>query len=248
MNPAITSLKSIVGIVTLSCLLALSAPTWAEEDLWEEDEPWEEAGEPVEQEINDPLEWMNRGIYRFNKVFDDYLLSPVARGYGRITPKPVKLGVSNFFDNITYPVVIVNDVLQGKFAQGGSDFGRLVINSTVGLLGFFDVATRLDINENSEDLGQTFAVWGMGDGPYLMLPFLGPSTVRDGTGLIGDYFLNPITYIDHDRTRYSFTAVRIVDTRYRFLEAGDIVDESAIDPYAYIRSAYLQSREKSITE
>ncbi|RLA17916.1 MAG: VacJ family lipoprotein [Gammaproteobacteria bacterium] len=248
MNPVIASLKSTASIVILSGMLALSAPAWAEEDLWEEEAAWEEAGEPVEQPISDPLEWMNRGIYSFNKFFDDYLLSPVARGYGWITPQPVKQGISNFYDNLTYPVVIVNGALQGKFSQSGSDVSRLLINSTAGLLGFFDMATRMDINEHHADLGQTFGKWGLGSGPYLVIPFLGPSGVRDGVGLVGDFFLDPITYIDHNRTRYSFRAVEIVDKRYRFLEASDILEETAIDPYAYVRSAYLQSREQAIAE
>ncbi len=139
----------------------------------------------------DPFEPINRPIYRFNDIADRYVLRPVGRGYNYVLPQPVRNGVGNFFDNITYPVTIVNGALQGKFSQAGWDSIRFLMNSTFGILGFMDLATREGLPKNNEDLGQTFAVWGIPAGPYIVLPLLGPSTVRDGIGILGNVRVNP---------------------------------------------------------
>ena len=242
MNLTITSLKTTISIAAISGLIGATGPASADEELW--DEPGDAAGES----IYDPLESMNRTIYDFNAVFDDFVLAPVARGYDSVAPEPLKQGASNFFDNLSYPVVVVNSLLQGKFIQGGSDFARFLVNSTVGLFGIFDVAIHLDMVEHQEDLGQTLATWGVSDGAYLVLPFIGPSSVRHGTGIIGDAFIDPVYDLEDRSARAALVAAKAVDLRYGLLDEGNVVDETAIDPYAFMRSAYLQSRTQAISE
>jgi len=227
-------------ITSISCMLFTSAPVWAEEDFWEEHDA-------VVESVNDPMESWNRKVYQFNQSFDQYVMKPVARGYDDTAPKPVKQSISNFFSNLSYPVVVANDLLQGKFLQGGSDFARFVVNSTVGVLGLFDPASHLDMVKHDEDLGQTFATWGVSEGPYLVLPFLGPASLRDGGGIIGDAYIDPLYAIDDIGARNALVASKAVDTRYRLLKEGDMVDEAAIDPYAFMRSAYRQARTQKIS-
>lgn len=190
----------------------------------------------------DPFERVNRAVFRFNDAVDRTVARPVARAYRRVTPDPVETGVSNFMDNITYPIVIVNDLLQGKFAAAARDTGRFLLNTTLGVAGVFDPATAVGLEENDEDFGQTLGVWGVPPGPYLMLPFLGPSTVRDGIGRIADEYSDPRNYIERDAVRYSILALRVVDTRARLLDADAALDR-AFDRYAFVRNAYLQRRE-----
>lgn len=242
MKLTIADLKTTISVAAVSCLITIAPTTWAGDNLWDD------AEESANESINDPLESINRGVYRFNKTADDYVLAPVARGYDRAVPQPVKQGASNFFDNLSYPVVVANSLLQGKFIQGGSDFARFMVNSTIGVLGIFDVASHLDMVEHNEDLGQTLATWGFDGGAYLVLPFVGPSSLRDGSGLIGDGFLDPLYDINDVGARNALVLGKAVDTRARLLDEGDIFDESAIDPYAFLRSAYRQSREQAIAE
>lgn len=190
----------------------------------------------------DPFERVNRAVFRFNDAVDRTVARPVARAYRRVTPDPVETGVSNFMDNITYPIVIVNDLLQGKFAAAARDTGRFLLNTTLGVAGVFDPATAVGLEENDEDFGQTLGVWGVPPGPYLMLPLLGPSTVRDGIGRIADEYSDPRNYIERDAVRYSILALRVVDTRARLLDADAALDR-AFDRYAFVRNAYLQRRE-----
>ena len=201
---------------------------------------------------NDPLERYNRAMYKFNDKFDQYLLKPVARGYDKITPTPVQKGVSNFFSNLDDVIVIVNDLLQLKFSQFASDTARLVVNSTLGLLGLIDWATDMGLEKHNEDFGQTMGYWGMPAGPYFILPFLGPSTIRDTGGLYVDTdYLDPIyRRVDEDfpppnrdgEAAWSMTVVKAVDTRAKLLKAESIMDEAALDPYVFLREAYLQRR------
>jgi len=194
---------------------------------------------------DDPWEGFNRTMFGFNKFADTYLLKPVAKGYDWVTPDPVDDGVSNVFDNLGETKNFLNDVLQFKFADAGTDVMRFVINSTVGVLGIFDVASGWGFDRNEEDFGQTLAAWGIGSGPYVVLPFLGPTTVRDGIGLFPDHYSVPQAYIDHDETRWSVYIVDAVDTRADLLSAEELIQG---DEYSFIRDVYLQRREFLVTD
>ncbi len=189
----------------------------------------------------DPLEPVNRVTYQFNKGFDRYLLRPVASSYVDVMPKAIRRGVSNFFSNLVEPTVIVNGLLQAKFSQAARDVGRFSLNTTIGLLGFFDVASDLGLDKHEESFGTTFGRWGMGHGSYLVLPFFGPSSIRDGVGMVGDTVLYPPTYIKRDSVRWGLTAVWAVDKRQKLLPFDEAL-EIAPDEYLFVRDAYLQSR------
>lgn len=191
----------------------------------------------------DPLERINRPIYSFNIKADRYVLRPVTKTYVKVVPSPVRTGVSNFITNFFYPTVIVNDVLQAKFAQSGRDLGRLVMNTTFGLAGFLDPATMIGLAKNDEDLGQTLGRWGVGEGWYIMLPILGPTTNRDLIGTTVDvYTTAPTTYMDLDLLQKAeIFSVRAVDTRAHLLGV-DYLLEQQLDPYIFVRTAYLQLR------
>jgi len=195
----------------------------------------------------DPWESFNRSVYEFNDDFDKAIGRPIAEGYRFITPDPVETGISNFFSNLGDVVVIVNDLLQFKFEQAASDFSRLFFNTTFGLLGIFDVASHMDLPKHDEDFGQTLAVWGVGDGAYMVLPFLGPSSVRDTTGLLFDaYLLFPIAYVKDDSARWGLIALAAVDKRASLLEASRILEKAGVDPYVFVRNAYYQVRQNKI--
>lgn len=195
---------------------------------------------------NDPLEGINRGIYKFNDVTDRALIKPVATAYKTVTPSPIRRGISNFFSNIGTLTTVINDILQLKFAHAFTDAGRFVINSTFGLAGFIDVASMDNIEKRNEDFGQTLGHWGVGTGAYLVLPFVGPSSVRDATGLVVDTVTSdPITYthnIGEIRLHNQLRTAQLIDKRAQLLDASDIVDNASIDPYAFLRDAYLQRR------
>lgn len=191
----------------------------------------------------DPIEPVNRAVYWFNDLGDRYLLRPVASGYQRALPQPLRTGVRNIFSNMLYPVTIANDLLQGKFSQCGRDGARFLLNSTVGLAGIFDPATRIGLAENDEDFDQTLAVWGAGEGPYLMVPIFGPRTLRHLVGDAVDAPLTPFLNIadgDVDLTLGAWVIYQ-VDNRSRLLDADQQVYES-FDPYIFVRDAYLQNR------
>lgn len=190
----------------------------------------------------DPLEPLNRSVYAFNDGLDKAVLRPVARGYKKAVPTPIQTGVSNFFANAKYPVTLVNNLLQGKFTAALSDTARFTLNSTLGLGGLLDPATAAGLDVNDEDFGQTLGKWGVPPGPYLVLPLLGPYTVRDGIGSLADDFAEPRAYIEEDRTRWSLWAADRFDRRVRLLEADALLDRAG-DPYTFVRSAYLQRRE-----
>ena len=188
----------------------------------------------------DPWESFNRPIFRFNDTVDTYALKPIAQGYRAVTPQFLEDGVHNVFGNIGDVGNLANNLLQGKLHNAGVDTGRLIFNTTFGVLGFFDVAKHMGLRKNDEDFGQTLGVWGLNSGPYLVIPLLGPSTVRDATGRVPDSFLTPYPYMDHVPTRNVTRGVQVVDTRANLLQAERLVSG---DKYIFIRNAYLQSRE-----
>ena len=196
----------------------------------------------VDGEINpDPYEDTNRSFYAFNDYLDRNIMIPVAENYVKVTPEPVRDGITNFFDNLEYLNVILHSFLQGKLGQGFSDLTRFVVNSTLGLGGLFDVATDMGLEEHEEDLGQTLAVWGVEPGAYLYLPLLGPYTARNSPDLASSYFSNPFTYIS-TLFLLPVSALNLINDRANLLEASEFVDEASIDPYSFIREAYLQQR------
>ncbi len=204
------------------------------------------ASTPGNGETGDPLERYNRAMYAFNEKLDTYALKPVAKGYQAVTPAFVDKGVTNFFNHLDDVTTLINNLLQLKPAAAMSDLGRITINSSLGLFGLVDVATAFNLYRNEEDFGQTLGYWGLGSGPYIVLPFWGPSTVRDSFGLAGDYFTEPYTHVEDRATLYGLGALEIVDTRADLLSATRILEQSSFDPYAFVRGAYLQQRRNLI--
>lgn len=194
----------------------------------------------------DPWQGFNRAMFAFNDVTDRFLLKPLAKGYVFVTPGFVRKGVNNVFDNVMEVPTVLNDVLQGKGKQAANDTGRFLVNSTVGLAGLFDVAQHMGMKPNDgEDFGQTLAVWGVGQGPYLVLPFLGPSTVRDTVAIPVNVYSDPRTYIDHVPTRNVVSGVSLLSTRANLL---DLERHITGDRYTFIRDAYLQRRQFLIND
>jgi phospholipid-binding lipoprotein MlaA len=194
----------------------------------------------------DPWEGYNRAAYAFNDDFDRSILKPLATGYEKVVPAPVNNSISNFFSNLDDVVVLLNDILQLKFEQSLSDFSRLTFNTTFGLLGLFDVASHMDLPKHNEDFGQTLGRWGVGSGPYLVLPFLGPSTLRDGAALPVDWQIDPVFRIKDTETYWGTIGLKAVDTRAGLLRASRILDTAALDPYIFLRDAYLQRRQNLV--
>ena len=193
----------------------------------------------------DPFQEINEKTHNFNLVLDKQLATPVARIYKKVTPDLVEKSITNFTHNIEDLSIAINNILQGKINNGISDLLRFTINSSLGVLGFFDVASNLGFEKHDEDFGQTLATWGMGAGPYIVLPGLGPSNLRDTLSMLPDAFLTPLYVVDHDRTSYSLTAIDIVETRARYLGLESVVIG---DDYLFYRDAYLQSREFDILD
>ena len=194
----------------------------------------------------DPLEGYNRAAHGFNDTLDRYVLKPVAKGYRVVTPNLVENGVNNFFGNLLEIRNVLNDVLQWKWKQAGNDTGRFLVNSTVGIAGIFDVAKYISLERNEgEDFGQTLAVWGVGQGPYIVLPFLGPSNLRDTAGLPLDWVVDPVGYIEHVPTRNSTRAFSYVVGRAAVLDAEEFVSG---DRYIFLREAYRQRRNYLISD
>lgn len=189
---------------------------------------------------SDPLESINRPIFTMNEKLDSWIAQPIARGYVNYLPQPARTGVNNFFVNVTYPTVVVNDVLQAKFAQSGHDFGRFLLNTIVGMGGLVDVAGLIGIEEHDEDFGQTLGYWGVGQGWYLMVPFLGPTTNRDGVGQVLNGATNPLTYTE-DEYSLPLYALSVVNSRAALLGAEGVLAQQ-FDRYAFVRGAYLQRR------
>jgi phospholipid-binding lipoprotein MlaA len=192
----------------------------------------------------DPLESFNRGMYQFNDALDKAIIKPVAQGYGAVMPTPGKIIVNNFFSNLDDLIVTINDLLQFKFTQAASDGSRFLFNTTFGIFGLLDVADRLE--KHNEDFGQTLGYWGVGNGPYIVLPIFGPSTLRDGIGLIADNRPSKLRRIDHMRTRNQMFVSKAISHREQILDQEKVLDEAAIDRYEFIRDAYLLRRKSLV--
>ncbi len=196
-------------------------------------------------EAGDPWEGFNRAVFSFNDTLDRNVLVPVTKGYRFVMPDVAETGVHNFFENLGDISTLINNLLQGKVSDATQDFARVAFNSTFGLLGVIDVASPMGIEKHDEDFGQTLGYWGVDSGPYIVLPLLGPSNVRDGVALIPDHYLDPITYMDEDNAALWLRAIRVVDTRSELLASEKLISG---DRYSFIRDAYLQRREFLVTD
>ena len=193
----------------------------------------------------DPFEGFNRAMFAVHEGVDT-VLKPVAKGYDEVTPGPVKMGVGNFFGNLADVWIAVNNLLQGKLTDGASDVGRFFVNSTVGILGLVDVASEIGLDKHDEDFGQTLGYWGVGDGPYLFWPVIGPRNVRDTVGFVVDASADPVGHLEDVSVRNTLMGVRIIDYRASLLPADKVVEEAAFDKYNYMRNAYFQNRRSVI--
>ena len=194
----------------------------------------------------DPWEKFNRSSFAFNQKIDSYVLRPIAKGYQWAVPEAMRDSIGNVFGNLSEPANILNNSLQGKGEGALVSLFRLMINSTLGVGGLFDVAgTAANQPERAEDFGQTLAVWGVGNGPYFVIPFVGPSTLRDSAGLIVGYFSEPMTYADNDWVEWGMWGLKVLDYRERMLPATDLL-EGAVDPYLMAREAYLSARNNAV--
>ncbi|ESS73987.1 surface lipoprotein [Methyloglobulus morosus KoM1] len=204
---------------------------------------------PTATDKNDPWESWNRDVHSFNKDFDDTILKPLAKGYKDITPNPVDESITNIFSNINDIGVTINDFLQLKFVQGGMDASRFLVNTTVGLVGAFDVAKMIDLPKHDEDFGQTLGFWGVPSGNYMVLPFLGASSPRDTVGLIGDALFNPLTYVSFfggfaaNAASAAATGVDVTDSRSDLMSSEKILNEASVDRYDFVKNSYKQRRE-----
>ncbi len=253
-----TSQSTAAKSHTASSLSSNSAQTVAgdeelQEDFLDKDEDEldlfdEESEEPTLQ-IADPLAALNRFWFDFNDKLYFWLLKPVAKGYRAVIPTPVRIGFQNFFKNLTAPVRIVNCLLQGKGRSGADEFTRFIINTGPGLFGFLDATQNIpDLKSADEDLGQTLAVYGIGDGFYIVWPFLGPSTLRDTIGGLGDRFLNPLTYVQPAEAALGITAFRGINAASFRIGDYEALKDAALEPYDAFQNAYLQNRQKKIKE
>lgn len=190
----------------------------------------------------DPLEPMNRKLYQANEVLDKYAVKPVVKAYTRALPPFVRTGVSNVFNNVSDLYSGINDLLQAKPRKAVDDFGRVAVNTTVGIVGLFDVASKWGLVRGDEDFGQTLGYWGLGQGPYLFLPIFGPTTIRDGTGAVVRIYTDPVNYIDDEGVRNGVKVLSVVDQRSQADDILNMVDTAALDRYRFIRSSYLQRR------
>lgn len=196
----------------------------------------------------DPFERVNRAVFSFNETADQYVIKPIAEGYQFILPEFVRTGVTNFFSNINDVLIAANNLLQGKPGNAASDIGRFFVNSTIGVLGLFDVATDMGLDKNREDFGQTLGVWGIGDGPYVVLPFFGPSNVRDTVGFVVDVetdFMINTNKLNSDE-KIAINGLRIINRRADLLDAGQLLEDAAFDKYSFLRDGYLQRRRSQI--
>ena len=205
-----------------------------------------QGGTYSEPHPDDPWEGFNRGVWAFNRGLDKAIVKPIAQGYHYVTPNFIEDGISNFVDNLTYTITVANLLLQGRFRDFGTALGRLVLNSTFGLGGLVDVASVEGIAKHDEDFGQTFAVWGWADSPYMMLPFLGPSTLRDGIGLVPEIWTDGVSIIARKEDRYEPLIGSILSARVNLLDRDDEIDE-AVDSYLFVRDAWLQNRRFKIS-
>ena len=207
------------------------------------------ASVPVEQRVaEDPWQSYNRAMFKFNAGLDRVVLKPAAKGYRWVLPDFVEQGVSNFFSNLGDVPNSLNNLLQGKFRAAGSDGLRFLMNSTFGIAGLFDVASSAGLEKHNEDFGQTLGVWGVPPGPYLILPVLGPSTVRDSGGLVVDLATNPMSYLEDDAARWGLWSLRVVDTRKNLLGIEENTGLRLFDSYEQMRDIYLQRRKNLVAD
>jgi len=202
--------------------------------------------DPAYMDERDPYEGFNRSMHSFNDGLDKAILKPLAKGYKAITPVPVDNGISNFFSNIDDVVSAVNNLLQFKLTRAATDVGRVLINSTIGLLGFVDVASNMNMPKYGEDFGQTLGTWGVGPGPYIVLPFFGPSNGRDTVGLVVDWYTDPVNYLEPESHQLIVKGLRLVDKRADLLGASKVLEEAALDEYEFLRDAFLQKRQYDV--
>ena len=195
----------------------------------------------------DPYEGFNRAMFSVNEGID-VVVKPVAQGYDAAAPLPVKAGVGNFFGNIADVWISINNFLQGKGEQGLSDVGRVLINTTIGIGGVFDIASEIGLDKHSEDFGQTLGKWGVDDGPYFFWPVIGPRTTRDTFGWAVDSYVDPVMRIQDVAWRNSLYGLRFIETRASLLAADKVIEQAAFDKYDYIRDAYLQNRRSEIND
>ncbi|WP_454872730.1 MlaA family lipoprotein [Paraburkholderia xenovorans] len=196
----------------------------------------------------DPLEGLNRTMFTVNDKLDQYALKPVAKGYVWATPQPVRDSVTNFFSNIGDVYIAANNLLQLKITDGVEDIMRIVINTVFGVGGLFDVATLARLPKHDNDLGLTLGHYGVPAGPYLVLPLFGPSTVRDAVGSIGNYYINPLSYVDPAGLSWALYGLNVVNTRANLLGASDVLEGAALDKYSFVRNAYLQRRQYLLSD
>lgn len=209
-------------------------------------DPADEFSSAQEPQDRDPWEGFNRAMFRFNDTADRWFLKPTAISYRQVTPIFMQTGITNFFSNLSEINNVLNDVLQWKWGQAGNDTGRFLVNSTIGIVGLFDVAQHMGMEvSDGEDFGQTLAVWGFSSGPYLVVPLVGPSTVRDVPGEVVTWYASPLTYIDENAVEYSLKALDVVQTRASLLHAESLLKG---DRYVLMRDAYLQRREYLIKD
>ena len=195
----------------------------------------------------DPYEGFNRAMFTVNEGLD-FVIKPVAQGYDAAAPLPVKAGIGNFFGNIYDVWTAVNNFLQGKGGQGLSDVGRVLVNTTIGIGGVFDVASEMGLDKHTEDFGLTLGKWGVGDGPYFYWPLIGPRTTRDTFGWVVDSYADPVWNLNDVALRNSLVGVRYIDLRASLLPTDKVVEQAAFDKYNYIRDAYLQNRRSEISD
>lgn len=191
---------------------------------------------------SDPFESVNRKIFAFNESVDKAVMKPVAKGYQKLVPEPIRIGVRNVFANVSDAWSFANNVLQAKPVEAAEDFMRVSINTVFGIGGLLDIATPAGLPRHNEDFGQTLGVWGIQPGPYLVLPIIGPSNARDAVGFAVDRGTNPLTHVDPVVVRNGITGLQVVETRSRLLEASSLLEGAALDPYSFVRDAYLQRR------
>ena len=200
--------------------------------------------------VADPLERWNRIMFRFNDIVLDNVARPLHQGYSYITPRFMRTGISNFFHNLLFPVRFTNNLLQGKGLAAGVEMSRFILNTTAGLGGFFDVAKNKKpvVPVDDEDMGQTFGVWGIGEGFYIVWPFLGPSTLRDSAGMVGDYFLDPVNYVRPNILSMGIHAGRTFNDIDQVLDMYDELNRTAVEPYSSFRDAYIQHRRAKVAK
>jgi len=216
-----------------------------EDELDEFDDEFEE----IKVKVSDPLEFWNRAMFHFNDKLYFWILKPLARGYRAVIPKPARVCVKNFFHNLTTPIRMVNCLLQGKVGAAGGELGRFIVNSTVGVLGFGNPARHFPkLNPREEDLGQTLGTYGIGNGPYIVWPILGPSTLRDSIGLAGDWFLNPVSYVEPTEASLEIKGYEIVNNTSLRIGEYESIKKASLEPYVAIRDGYIQYRRKKVEE